>query len=80
MVFSGCLVLLRSKISVAWNPVILMLPTIQFKNWQVSSGKETRHCTIRGNIPESEWNCLAVRMTLKVNGGASGSKVVQNKH
>jgi len=78
MVFAGCQVQLHIKISVAWNPVILMLSAIQFKNWQVSCGKETRHCIVRGNV-QSEWNCLAVRMTLKANGGASACQVMQKK-
>jgi len=78
MVFAGCLVRLHSKISVAWNPVILMLPAIQFKNWRVSCGKKNKALYHRENI-QSEWNCRAVRMTLKANRGASGSKVVQKK-
>jgi hypothetical protein len=55
-----------------------VLPVIQYKKWQASCGKETRHGIIRG-AEQSEWNHLAVRMTSKVNEGASGSKIVQKK-
>ena len=58
--------------------MILALLVIQYKNWQVSSGKEKGHGIIRGT-EQSEWNCLALRVTLKSNEGASGSIVVQKK-
>jgi hypothetical protein len=42
------------------------------------SGREGRHCIISRTL-QSEWNSLTVRMTLKVNEGASGCKVVQEE-